>query len=225
MMAGLQPEATAAGPPDGPRRERRRPVEAAGTSRYFDSRAGVTTVKVFPGEHYVTCDPVEMLVTVLGSCVAACVRDPNLGLGGMNHFMLPESEDGIWGGTSAALRYGDHAMETLLNAILSAGCRREDLEIKVFGGANVSRGSVPIGFENAAFVEKYLKNEGLRIEASDLGGNSPRRIHYFPSTGKVRRLLMQRAGDAAVFREEQRLKIQLSETQMEGDTELFTGGN
>ncbi len=96
-------------------------------ARAYDWRRGEQAVRVLPGEAYVTARPDEMIVTVLGSCVAACIRNPAKGFGGLNHFMLPESESGIWNGASAALRYGNHAMEVLINEVLKSGCRRQDL--------------------------------------------------------------------------------------------------
>ncbi len=151
--------------------------------RYIDPHFRRPSVKVFPGEHHVATDPDEMLVTVLGSCVAACIRDPMVGIGGMNHFMLPASESGDWGVAAASLRYGNFAMETLINDILKLGGRRDRLEIKLFGGANVLAGGLQIGHRNADFAEAYLADEGLRLLAKDLRGEAPRRVHYLPRTG------------------------------------------
>ena len=90
-------------------------------------------VRVLPGETRTVDVADNVLMTVLGSCVSACIRNPVNGFGGMNHFMLPSSECGTWNGEDAALRYGNFAMEALINEVLKSGCRREDLEIKVFG--------------------------------------------------------------------------------------------
>lgn len=150
---------------------------------YFDQHNKANVIKVFPGEFMITADPSDMLITTLGSCVAACIRDPHTGFGGMNHFMLPSSEaESTWNGPSQSLRYGNHAMEALINEIIRSGCPREELEIKVFGGGNVMTSSNAVGSNNAKFVLKYLKNEGLTVAGKDLGGNYPRRIHYFPAT-------------------------------------------
>ena len=126
-------------------------------------------IRINPGGHYVTGDD-ELLVTVLGSCVAACIRDPVAGIGGMNHFMLPQSDSGIWGIASASMRFGNFAMEKLINDILSRGGRRSNLEIKVFGGAAIIGNMAPIGTRNADFVESYLREEGLPIAAQSLRG-------------------------------------------------------
>ena len=133
-----------------------------------------------------------MIVTVLGSCIAACIRDPIAQVGGMNHFMLPESDDGAWGAASASLRYGNFAMERLINDILCRGGHRSRLEIKVFGGARMIGNTALIGPQNADFVEAYLKDEGLPIAAAHLRGAHARRVHYFPLTGRVRMLEMPR---------------------------------
>ncbi len=97
-----------------------------------------------------------MIVTILGSCVAACIRDPETGVGGMNHFMLPESNSGKWGATNANMRYGNFAMETLVNEILKTGCPRDRLEVKLFGGGNVIPGSLKVGDQNGKFALNYL---------------------------------------------------------------------
>ncbi len=153
---------------------------------------GQETIRINPGGHYVSRGGDETLVTVLGSCVAACIRDPIAHVGGMNHFMLPESDVGAWGAASASLRFGNFAMERLINDILCRGGRRHNLEIKVFGGANMIGNGAQIGPRNADFVESYLRDEGLRIAAADLRGAHARRIHYHPATGRVRMLELPR---------------------------------
>jgi len=207
--------------------ERRRSAAGAadfddGVRRYNDTRFNAIAVKVFPGEHYVTRDPREMLVTVLGSCVAACIRDPLAGIGGMNHFMLPESADGQWGTASASLRYGNFAMEQLINDILKGGGRRERLEIKVFGGGNVLESHTHIGSSNADFVETYLAAEKLPIAAADLRGRYPRRVHYFPLIGRAMSLELRRQQDAVAVGAEEKYKSRLkAEPDLSGSAELF----
>jgi len=190
--------------------------------RFFDRRLQKVVVKVLPGEHYMSSRPNEVLVTILGSCVSACVRDPAHRIGGMNHFMLPHSENGNWGKASAHLRYGNYAMEVLLNKLIARGCPRAALEIKVFGGANVMSGMSSVGAQNAEFVTRYLKEEGYRVAAVDLGGDLPRRIHFDPTTGKARHLYLKRAVDKAVFRRERDFGKRMEHTEVEGDVELFT---
>lgn len=194
-----------------------------GTHRFYDSRYNAWMVKVMPGAHYITRDPDEIIVTVLGSCVAACIRDPKTGIGGMNHFMLPGGRDRDSLQVSEEMRYGHYAMEVLINGILSTGCPRERLEIKVFGGGNVIVSTTPVGGNNADFVHKYLADEGLRPVVSDLGGNYPRRIEYQPSTGKVKRLLLKRQEDKELLRDEVVFKKRLAEKRkpQADDIELF----
>lgn len=188
--------------------------------RYHDREFDVTGIKILPGEHYVSNAPDEMMVTVLGSCVSACIRDPLLKVGGMNHFMLPQSSDGNWGQVSAGMRYGNFAMEQLINDILARGGRRERLEVKVFGGANVLAGVTNIGDQNADFVESYIAAEGLAIAARHLRGRHPRRIHYFPIDGKV--LLRElRREDERDLELELGYQHSLLKTPVSGEVELF----
>jgi chemotaxis protein CheD len=205
------------------------PDVEAGTRRYRDPRFDAIAVKVFPGEHYVTEKTDEMLVTILGSCVTACIRDPLTGVGGMNHFMLPEAGGSGWDSTagsgwdtaSASMRYGNVAMERLINDILARGGARQRLEIKVFGGGNVMKGTTNIGHRNAEFVEQYLLAENLAISAHHLRGHLPRRVHYFPSTGKVMLLELQRTEQEVVAREEVSYKSKIQIEPVAGSAELF----
>lgn len=162
-------------------------------ARFRDPRFNITSVWIEPGEHYVTDDPCEMIATVLGSCVAACIRDPGAGIGGMNHFMLPGKVAAC--GTVAApadMRYGTVAMQRLIGDILARGGRRERLEIKVFGGSTmIGRGGV-VGPRNADFVEGYLQGANLQLAAGDLRGDDARRILYFPSSGRALMQLLPR---------------------------------
>jgi chemotaxis protein CheD len=176
-------------------------------------------IRINPGGHYVTSSE-EILVTVLGSCVAACIRDPLAKVGGMNHFMLPQSDSGAWGITSATMRYGNFAMEQLINDILCRGGRRHNLEIKVFGGAGIIGSSAQVGLRNADFVETYLREEGLPIAAKSLRGKHARRIHYEPLTGRVRMLEMPRVEPAVEKLE--RTYVDRMRTEPEaGSIELF----
>ncbi len=177
-------------------------------------------IRINPGGHYVTSDSREMLVTVLGSCVAACIRDPVAKVGGMNHFMLPESDSGIWGIASASMRFGNFAMEQLINDILFRGGRRQNLEIKVFGGASITAGGAQIGMRNADFVETYLREEGLRIIAADLRGMHARRIHYYPLNGLVRMLEMPRV-KPELAHSKRNYVVYLRDKPVAGTVELF----
>jgi len=155
------------------------------TNIYYDRTFDCDAAKILPGEYYFTHKDM-MIVTVLGSCVSACIRDRVTGIGGMNHFMLPDSGDGD-SPISASMRYGTYAMEILINDLLKAGARRENLEAKVFGGGNVLRGfdAINVGERNAQFVRDYLRAENIRVVAEDLNDIWPRKVYFFPRTGKV----------------------------------------
>jgi chemotaxis protein CheD len=195
--------------------------DGVGGRRFFDQVQGAWMVKVLPGEFYVTPKSDEVLVTVLGSCVAACIRDHRAGLGGMNHFMLPLAHADGWGDDPQSARYGNFAMEKLINELIKAGCARERLEVKVFGGGNVIDSNQAIGTQNAEFVMRYLAAEGLSCASKDLGGQQPRRIHYFPSTGRVVRRLLGGNETAAIAREESAYANSLSSKKITGDIQLF----
>ena len=140
-------------------------------------------MRIVQGGFHVTDSPDDVLTTVLGSCVAVCMRNPHTGFGGMNHFLLPSDVSPKRDGYH--LRYGTYSIERLINAILSRGGDRGQLEVKVFGGANILQGMTEIGTRNAEFVETYLKKEGVTVAARDLGGRFARRIRYFPTIGRV----------------------------------------
>jgi len=174
-------------------------------------------VHVGQGEHHVSGEPDLLLSTILGSCVAACLRDDRIGVGGMNHFLLPESGGGSTD-PAAASRYGAHAMELLINAILRAGGRRESMSAKIFGGARMFDDLANIGANNAAFAEKFLRDEGIPIVASSLGGRSARRIHYWPSTGKA---LVRAVEDTEAVEKAERKRIREAAQVAGGSVELF----
>jgi chemotaxis protein CheD len=212
--ARANPTDTAAAPTDKGRKAR----------RFYDASQAAWVVKILPGEFYVTNDPEEVLVTVLGSCVSACIRDPVAKVGGMNHFMLVENKSGssgAWGNELASARFGNFAMEKLINGLLKRGCQRERMEIKVFGGANVISTRNQIGTDNSEFVLRYLKAEGLPCAAQDLGGTYPRRIIYFPMTGKVVRRFLTGNDSESALREETDYASTLRTRPSKSDIELF----
>lgn len=138
--------------------------------------------KVTPGEYYVTQSD-EAIITTLGSCIACCIRDKVTGIGGLNHFMLPENKS-----ADASGKQGDWAMEFLINSILINGGERHNLELKYFGGAQLLPGlqNIGIGQKNIEFIEQYIQRESLTVVGSDVGDRPPRTVLYFPKTGKVK---------------------------------------
>lgn len=159
-------------------------------SRYFDSQLSRWVIKVLPGTQYVTSAHDEILATTLGSCVSACIRDEVTGLSGMNHFMLPGDGSCNWGGADYSLRFGHFAMESLINIFFSQGSRKNDLVVKLFGGANVADFKSLIGDKNSEFAIEYLSKEGLALQSSDLGGDRARRVLFNPENGRVKRRLV-----------------------------------
>lgn len=187
---------------------------------YFDPEFQAYVVPVVLGHHRISSRSDDMLVTTLGSCVAACVHDPVARVGGMNHFLLPGMPEGCEA-IGIATRYGSVAMERLINDLLNRGAHRERLEVKVFGASRVIHTSLDVGSANAAFVLDYVKREGLLLAGQDLGGPIGRRVHFFPTTGKAfRRLLRPETERETVYQEIDYLKA-LRRTPVEGEVELF----
>ncbi len=157
----------------------RRPGEAS--FFYVDHHFGFPAVKVLPGEYFVSSEDM-VIMTVLGSCIAACIWDPHLNIGGMNHFMLPDSD-----GIDTSCRYGSYAMELLINEMVKAGSRREAMQAKVFGGGQVmaSLNAMNVGERNTEFVLDYLKTERIPIVSKDVLDIYPRKVCFFPTTGKA----------------------------------------
>jgi chemotaxis protein CheD len=192
--------------------------------RTWDEELGVPVAKLLPGDYYVTCHD-EAIFTVLGSCVSACVRERKLGIGGMNHFMLPLDRSG---GTSAwaenlvssATRYGNVAMERLVNDIMTLGGQRANLEFKVIGGGKVLDMALDVGARNAQFVRHYLRTEGFHISAEDLGDSFARKLYYSPATGKVRVKRLTATVNRAVFEREREFEPTSAQVES-GSVELF----
>jgi chemotaxis protein CheD len=145
-------------------------------------------ITIVQGEQAVSAEPDVALCTLLGSCVAACIRDPVAGVGGMNHFLLPG--DGARAPSQTSMSHGVHAMELLLNALLRQGARRDRLEAKLFGGANLMRGLTDVGAMNAAFAQKFLQQEGILHVGGSLGGDRGRRIQFWPVSGRARQVFL-----------------------------------
>jgi chemotaxis protein CheD len=193
--------------------------------RYWDSEHECFAARLLPGEYYVTRHA-ENIATVLGSCVSACIRDARLGYGGMNHFMLPldgSQGQSVWGAAaSAATRYGNVAMERLINDILKMGGKRENLEIKLVGGGRVlAEMTTDIGARNIEFVRKYVADEGFKVLGEDLGDVFPRRVVYFPQTGRIRVRKLSTGRDETLAQRERQYLQQLDTKPVENEVELF----
>lgn len=192
-------------------------------NRYWDRQRNIVAAKILPGEVYVTPHD-ELVTTVLGSCVSACIRDNKTGIGGMNHFMLPASSmQGNWeleaGGQST--RYGMYAMEQLINEILKNGASRKDLEVKVFGGGKILAQMTDIGEQNSKFVQTYIRTEGLKLLGQDLGDIYPRKVVYHPRTGKVQVRKLRSMHNNTITEREKDYMEHIQPEQIVGEIDLF----
>jgi chemotaxis protein CheD len=195
----------------------------AHVTRYWDEQHGMYAAKLLPGEYYVTREP-ETIVTVLGSCVSACVRDRVMGIGGMNHFMLPMSGgNGSWENADggASTRYGNFAMEQMINDILKSGGSRKNLEVKVFGGGKILAQMTDIGRKNIEFVEDYLRTEDLPVLARDLGDVFPRKVYFTPATGKAFVKKLRALHNNTIVERETSYLNHLKHKPVGGSVELF----
>ena len=194
-------------------------------NRYWDKTHDSYAAKILPGEYYVTLHG-EIITTVLGSCVSACVRDKVFGVGGMNHFMLPANKgDDVnpFGKAGESTRYGNFAMEQMINDILKNGGHRKNLEIKVFGGGRVLKNmsTLDIGKKNIDFVLQYIKDESLQLTAEDLGDIYPRKVLYFPATGKVRVKKLRSMHNNTIIERENNYSKSIAKKPVAGEIDLF----
>lgn len=198
------------------------PAETPLTRRvHFDREIGALAIKVDQADYYVSSQPNEYLVTVLGSCIAVCMRDPAVMCGGMSHFALPE-ETGVQDTLpSLQLRYGAYSIERLINALAARGAARHRLEVKVFGGANVIESETKIGFRNADFVEQYFEREGIAIMARHLRGQSGRKVRYFPMTGRAQVKLLTPDVAPLIARHESEVERNVAQKPATGSTTIF----
>ena len=194
-------------------------------NRYWDPENQIVTAKPLPGEYYVT-NREEMISTVLGSCVSACIRDVANGIGGMNHFMLPETsqsrlsmrDENVVGN---ATRYGNYAMEHLINLILRNGGKRKNLEVKLFGGGKIIATLGDVGARNIQFVLDYVDTEALRLVSHDLGDIYPRKVNFYPLTGRVRMKKIKDLHNETIVLREKQYSSSIKDTPVEGSIELF----
>jgi chemotaxis protein CheD len=191
------------------------------TTFYYDRDFGRNAVKILPGEFFVAADDI-VVSTVLGSCVSACIWDRVAGLGGMNHFMLPEGGKET-DSAAVAGRFGVFAMEQLINELLKRGARKMNFECKLFGGGAVMKNfsTLNVGERNAQFAIDFLKTEGIRLASKDLLDVYPRRVVFFPTVGRALCRKLTHV-DATLVADEQRYTVKVnSEPSRGGDVELF----
>ena len=210
-VPGMQPKALA---------------EFRDVNRYWDRLNKCYAAKIVPGEFYVSMEG-ELVTTVLGSCVSACVWDTRAKIGGMNHFMLPEegknSEWGSWNKTpvDAAARYGSVAMERLINTILKYGGNKKHLEIKIFGGGKVLNIDSDVGDRNIEFVKNYVVKEGYTIRSMDVGGTHPRKVNFYPADGRVYVKKLLRMHNPTVQLRERAYFREIYDQPVKGDVDVF----
>lgn len=194
--------------------------------RYYDKQRNIIVAKILPGEFYVTKQN-EAISTVLGSCISACIWDEKMQIGGMNHFMLPIKGDafgtsGWQNNNSYTCRYGLWAMEYLINEVLKYGGSRNNLKVKLFGGGRVlANFTSDVGEKNMLFAKEYVNNEGIPIVGSDVGGPWPRKVLFFPSTGKALVKKLQTTHNDTIQRREQQYQDSLEKPVEQADIELF----
>ena len=190
--------------------------------RMRDYRFPYEIASILPGEFFVSRDPM-IVYTVLGSCISACIRDPVAGVGGMNHFMLPEPKEKGHDSWGESTRYGSYAMESLINEILKRGGLKRRLEVKLFGAGKIYEGNIDIGARNAEWVVMFLRMEGLVPAKTDLGDVFPRKVYYFTDSGRVLMKKIERIKNQTIFDRESAYaaKIQSVKQQPEEDVTLF----
>ena len=190
--------------------------------RMRDYRFPYEIASILPGEFFVSRDPM-IVYTVLGSCISACIRDPVAGVGGMNHFMLPEPKENAHDSWGESTRYGSYAMESLINEILKRGGLKRRLEVKLFGAGKIYESNIDIGARNAEWVVTFLRMEGLVPAKTDLGDVFPRKVYYFTDSGRVLMKKIERIKNQTIFDRESAYaaKIQSVKQQPEEDVTLF----
>lgn len=194
--------------------------EFSGVKRYWDKTNDCVAAKILPGEYYVSVTN-ELITTVLGSCISVCIRDAKNGIGGMNHFMLPKDNNVMESVVSDAARYGNFAMEHLINDILHYGGERRNLEFKVFGGGKVLDMKMDIGKKNIDFVFEYLKMERFSVSAEDVGDNYPRKVIFYPLTGVARVKKLKNLHNQTIISRENKYFEDIKTKPVSGEIELF----
>ncbi|MBL4637762.1 MAG: chemoreceptor glutamine deamidase CheD [Proteobacteria bacterium] len=191
-------------------------------NRYWDRSNKIWAAKILPGQYYVTPHGCEVIATTLGSCVSACIRDRVFGIGGMNHFMLPlKHEHGSEDWMDSATRYGSYAMEHLINDILKAGGKRNNLEVKLAGGGKIVANMSDVGQRNIDFALEYLQTENLEVMVQDLGDIHPRKVLYYPDSGRLRVKRLRSLHNETLIEREKSYQHELDIQPDSGGVELF----
>ena len=190
-------------------------------NRFWDQTKDRVHAKILPGEYYVTTAD-EVISTVLGSCVAACIWDPEARIGGMNHFMIPSASRTESGApTDETARYGLFAMEYLINTILKHGGERSRLQTKIVGGGHVMAIATDIGQRNIDFVRRYLAAEGLPLAGECVGGPHPMKAVFHPVDGRAQVLAIKSRNKDTVVKRERSYADHLRQESGAGAVELF----
>jgi len=202
-------------------------AEFSHVNHYWDRQRQTVVAKILPGELYISLENVP-IATTLGSCISACIWDQEIGVGGMNHFMLPQTDEEAnkvnWGqrGTETdATRYGNYAMEHLINIILKHGGKRENLVAKVFGGGNVLKGTTDVGMNNIHFVLRYLSLEAIEIASYDFGSFEPRKVLFYPATGKAFVKRIEHLSNDTIYRRDNKYRKEIGHNKEVGTIDLF----
>jgi len=196
-------------------------------NHFWDRQRQQVVAKILPGEFYMTSQPIY-IATTLGSCISACIWDNKAQIGGMNHFMLPLTEKeaheinwGLRGKATDATRYGNFAMEHLINAILKCGGRRCNLQAKIFGGGKVLKKMSDVGERNTEFVKRYLVTEDIPIVGEDVGSVFPRKVLFEPTTGRAFIKKLDNLHNDTIVRRETDYRNRIDNDDVDGDIELF----
>lgn len=196
-------------------------------NHYWDKQRDMVIAKILPGEFYMTTENVA-IATTLGSCISACIWDDISHIGGMNHFMLPltdkEAHEVNWGlrdKTADATRYGNFAMEHLINIILRSGGRRGNLKAKLFGGAKVLNQMSNVGQKNIDFALAYLKLENITVESCDIGDVYPRKVIFEPCSGRAFIKRLDNLHNDTIIKRETDYSSKIYQKGVSGDVELF----
>ena len=193
--------------------------------RFWDKAREAYCVKILPGEYYYT-NTNELISTTLGSCVSACIWDEEHKVGGMNHFMLPltdkQESEVTWGDVATdATRYGNYAMEYLINELLKHGGEKSQFKVKLFGGGKVLEGAGNVGMQNVNFVLDYVKTEGLNLISQDLGDVYPRKVLFDPLTGRAWMKRIKDANDKSLAAREKEYRNSINTEPVSGDIDVF----